>query len=287
MLPKLYYYLLLLISTSCHPKTEHEVNIMVEAETAINHPVQAQSSTIKERIEPPEGYERSYEVKNSFQEYLRNLPLKSRGTKVRYYDGTIKSADQVYLDVVDLKIGDKNLHQCADAIMRLRGEYLWYQKAYDKIHFNFTNGFSVDYTEWMKGRRMVIEGNKTYWNNSDNPSNNYEDFWDYMELIFMYAGTASLEKELVKINIHQAEIGDVLIKGGFPGHAVIIVDKAINDKNGDSVFILAQSYMPAQEIQILKNPRSSELSPWFELEEGTIYTPEWTFTSNDLKRFQD
>ena len=58
-----------------------------------------------------------------------------------------------------------------------------------------------DYTEWMKGRRMVVDGNKTYWNNRQNPSNTYQDFWKYMELIFMYAGTLSLEKERKMIKI--------------------------------------------------------------------------------------
>ena len=58
------------------------------------------------------------------------------------------------------------------------------------------------------------------------------------------------------------KIGDVFIKGGSPGHAVTIVDIAINPKTNKKVFLLAQSYMPAQEIKILKNPNNSELSPW-------------------------
>lgn len=47
--------------------------------------------------------------------------------------------------------------------MRLRAEYLWNQKQYDKIHFNFTNGFRINYTEFMKGKHIVVKGNKTYW----------------------------------------------------------------------------------------------------------------------------
>ena len=38
-----------------------------------------------------------------------------------------------------------------------------------------------------------------------------------------------------------------------PGHVVLIVDMAENDK-GEKIFMLAQSYMPAQQTQILINP---------------------------------
>lgn len=54
------------------------------------------------------------------------------------------------------------------------------------------------------------------------------------------------------------------------------------------VFLLAQSFMPAQDIHILKNPISGNLSPWYKLEETkSLVTPEWTFTYSNLKRFKD
>ena len=45
--------------------------------------------------------------------------------------------------------------------------------------------------------------------------------------------------------------------------------------------------MPAQETQILKNPASPN-NPWYSLNDITdqIETPEWTFTIDDLKRFE-
>ena len=45
------------------------------------------------------------------------------------------------------------------------------------------------------------------------------------------------------------QIGDVLIQGGSPGHAVIVVDMAENPATGEKLYLLAQSYMPAQDIQ--------------------------------------
>jgi hypothetical protein len=82
--------------------------------------------------------------------------------------------------------------------------------------------------------------------------------------------------------------GDVFIKGGSPGHAVLVVDMACDPRTGRKIFLLAQSYMPAQDIHILKNPKDAKLSPWYDVEFGTIlYTPEWVFAWSELKRFAE
>jgi hypothetical protein len=95
-------------------------------------------------------------------------------------------------------------------------------------------------------------------------------------------GTASLSKQLRKKSIKDIEAGDVLIRGGFPGHAVIVMDAAANDK-GDKIFILAQSYMPAQDIHVLVNVDESN-SPWYHLPAGKqIVTPEYIFGVDELK----
>lgn len=243
-------------------------------------------NTIQQRFQLPQGFVREEESKTSFDYFLRNLPLKPLGSNVLYFDGTTKPNRNVYEAVVDLPIGKQDLHQCADAVMRLRADYFYSQKQYDKIHFNFTNGFRADFSKWAAGYRIAIKGNKTSWIKTAKPSNSYETYWKYLEKVFMYAGTASLEKELKPINALDIKIGDVFIKGGFPGHAVIVVDMAVNPKNNQKIMLLAQSYMPAQEIQILKNPNNSSLSPWYAVDFGTsLQTPEWTFSSSQLKRF--
>lgn len=243
-------------------------------------------NTIQQRFQLPQGFVREEESKTSFAFFLRNIPLKPLGSDVLYFDGTIKSNRNVYEAVVDLPIGKQDLHQCADAVMRLRADYFYSQKQYDKIHFNFTNGFRIDFSKWVEGYRIAIKGNKTSWVKTAKPSDSYQTYWKYLETVFMYAGTASLEKELKSINALDIKIGDVFIKGGFPGHAVIVVDVAVNPKNNQKIMLLAQSYMPAQEIQILKNPNNSSLSPWYAVDFGTsLKTPEWTFSSSQLKRF--
>ena len=285
-----FFFLFLILGCSNGQSNNKEISVnrsesvVVVKEEIVESIINPDGKTIASRFNIPKGFDRIQVENGSFEAYLRQLPLKPHESKVKYYNGQTKSNNGVYDAVVDLEIGKKDLHQCADAVMRLRAEYLWNQQQFEEIHFNFTNGFRVDYTEWMKGRRMVVDGNKTYWNNRQNPSNTYQDFWKYMELIFMYAGTLSLAKELKSVPILDLKIGDVFIQGGSPGHAVIVVDVAVNSSK-EKLFLLAQSYMPAQEIQILKNP-NDDFSPWYLLQEGKeLQTPEWTFSADDLKRF--
>jgi hypothetical protein len=287
-------YILLLFSfvlfQACgqNPSSEKQKN--TKQESVLNGSsfkiINLEGTTVETRFSPPTGYARTEIDSSSFANYLRKLPLKKAGSKVTYFDGTFKDNRNVYDAVVDMPIGKRDLHQCADAVMRLRAEYLFTQIKYDSSHFNFTNGFLADYTNWKNGKRISVSGNNVTWKTGASPSTSQKNFWKYLEMVFSYAGTASLEKELKAVAISDIKIGDVFIKGGFPGHAVIVVDMAIDETSNEKIFLLAQSYMPAQEIQILKNPNDLGLSSWYSTNiVNELRTPEWTFKKNSLKRF--
>lgn len=257
----------------------------LSSKPALEMATPAADSLLHLRFPPPPGYKRTPATPASFAAYLRRLPLKPPGSPVLLYDGREKGNQNAHVAVVDLPIGKRDLHQCADAIMRLRAEYLWQNKQYKQIHFNLTNGFRVDYERWRKGGRVKVTGNKTAWVQTAAASDSYAVFWKYLEFVFSYAGTLSLSKELTPVAFSDMEIGDVLIQGGSPGHAVIVVDMAVND-SGKKVFLLAQSYMPAQEIQVLRNPDQPDGQPWYIADmETEVITPEWDFSVGDLKRF--
>ena len=241
------------------------------------------------RINPSLGFARVPVEAGSFADYLRHLPLKEDGAPVLYHDGREKGNRGAYVAVVDMSLGERDLQQCADAIMRLRGEYFFQRGEYDKISFNFTNGFPVPYSKWREGYRISFSGNTASWYKKTGLSDSYADFLRYMDIIFAYAGTLSLEQELTPVPWETMTIGDVLIKGGSPGHAVIVVDMAVEESSGEKLYLLAQSYMPAQDTHILANPSDAALSPWYALAAGTdeIRTPEWTFTPEQLRRFSE
>lgn len=278
--------LLLTLFTACNSNAEqvkdHPIQEVNPAEAKVNPP----GETIAERYPAPTGFTRVMPQTDSFQAYLQNFKLKPHGAVVHYYDGKVKPNDGVYDAVLHIDVGNYDLQQCADAIMRLRAEYLYSQKSYNEIHFNFTNGFTANYSKWQQGYRINVRGNEVNWVKKAAPATNYSSFRDYLKVVFTYAGTLSLEKEMKAVTIDEMQIGDVFIKGGSPGHAVIVVDMAVNEQTGEKLFLLAQSYMPAQEIQILRNPMNPDISPWYSTTfNGPLLTPEWTFQKSQLKRF--
>jgi len=153
--------------------------------------------------------------------------------------------------------------------MRLRAEYFYSQKKFDKINFRDNNNtnykFAPEAVQHLSAGQLLGYFNK------------------YLENVFAHCGTLSLEKQLFAVHdINELGIGDVLIQGGSPGHAMLIVDMAI-DRKERKIFLLAQGYMPAQDIHVVINPMSSELSPWYEMNNDTLITSGWIFPPKHFK----
>jgi len=244
--------------------------------------VHAQNAPM-DRFVPPEGYCRLPCDENSFCMYLRRHSLRENGAPVRFYSGDIR-VDATSAAVLDLAIGQKDLHQCADAVIRLKSDYLYHSKNYNAISFDLTNGMSVPYAKWKAGYRIKVEGNNTLWIYKEHLKNAENNYWEYLEFIWTYAGTASLDRQLSERSIEKVKIGDILLQGGHPGHSVIVMD-IVENAQGQRMMMLAQSYMPAQDAHILLNPHRDD--PWFDMSETVYQLPDWTFRSTDYKAFVD
>jgi hypothetical protein len=210
------------------------------------------------RFKTPTGYTQEKIEPGSFAGWLQNLPLKPIGTPTKTYRGDIARTDVYTAAVVDISLGNQDLQQCADAVMRLKGEYQYHQKDYKAISFNFVSGFKCDYIHYADGYRYqndkwVLKSGKDY---------SYATFMKYMNLVFMYAGTLSLQKQLKPVqNPAELKAGDIFIHGGSPGHCFIVMD-VVENSDHKKQFLLAQSFMPAQNIQVLQY----DGSPWFSMD---------------------
>jgi hypothetical protein len=243
--------------------------------------------TLSTRIGVPAGYRRVTRAADSFGQWLRALDLKPDGTTVKLFNGVEKGWQHVHAAVIDLDVGKSDLQQCADACIRMRAEYLWAAGRFDEIAFNLTNGFRMDFSHWRAGHRLKVSGNRTWWEKTAAPSDAYSTFRSYLDKVFMYAGTLSLEKELPLQPVHLIAPGDLFIWGGSPGHASMVMDVAEHTETGKRIFLLAQGYMPAQDIHILVNPNSAELSPWYNLDTDVPpRTCEWNFPDMKLRRWK-
>ena len=247
------------------------------------------AETLAVRIAPPAGFERKPVADSSFARWLRNLPIKPGRPTVHLYDGRPKANQGVHAAVVDIDTGNKDLQQCADAVIRLRAEYLYSRGDMARLHFNFTSGDAAYFSKWSEGFRPAVQGNRVSWQKLAPPDDSYRSFRAYLNVVFTYAGTASLERELRKVqDVRDVRAGDVFIQPGYPGHAVLVVDVAEDSRTGRRVFLLAQSYMPAQDIHILQNPAGGSLGAWYDGDFGSsLKTPEWTFAAGHLRRFDE
>jgi hypothetical protein len=245
------------------------------------------TTDVAERIAPPEGFERIPVAPGTFADWLRHLPLKPEGSAVLLHSGERKADQSVHAAVIDIDTGARDLQQCADAVIRLRAEYLYSKGLFDAIQFNFTSGDPAPYVQWRSGLRPEVTGSKVRWLRKAEPDSSHASFRKYLNMVFTYAGTQSLCRELqVRTGTDKMQAGDVFVRGGSPGHAVIVVDMARNRDLGEAVFLLAQSYMPAQDIHILKNPNDRALSPWYPVRFGkALRTPEWEFAPTELMHF--
>lgn len=267
-------FFIFLIWFSCGSETNKGTNILNELEKKQSL-TQKNKDTKPEKVNQitlPEGFYREKADSLSFEFYLRNLDLNTSNNNIYSFNGSIISTGGYHFAIINLDVGTQDLQQCADAIIRLRAEYLYQQKQYQKIHFNFlSDGKARFYNDYSKGDRT------------------YKKFRKYLDYIFSYANTGSLINEMQAVeNFTDMRIGDVFIQKGNPiGHAVIVLDMAIEKVSGKKIFLLAGSFMPAQSIHILSNLNDKNLDPWYPCEfDDPLSIPVWTFYKKDLRRFK-
>lgn len=187
----------------------------------------------------------------AYENYIKNFPRKS-STVVHDYQGNVLKSKS--LGVLDVRV--TSVQQCADAAIRLRAEYFYSLKEYDKIMFKLTSGLAVPFAKWAVGYHVKVSGNKAVLVKSKT-TNDYsrDNFEAYLKCVMNYTGSASLYRNLT----HRQglpHIGDLLVLGGYPGHVVIIIDKKVI--NGVSYYLFANSWMPAQDIEIISGSSTAD-----------------------------
>lgn len=229
--------------------------------------VHSPGQPLHERFPPPAGFERAETARGSFGQWLSELPLLPPGTQVHLYNGDLKNRQDVHAAVVDIDVGTRDLQQCADAVMRLRAEWLWAQKRSNDACFVAASG-----------KHLTFAGG------------DYRTYRKWLDTVFTWANTGGLKSQLVQVpDETTVQPGDVWIvgpHGGMPfGHAVVVLDVVRNGK-GQVRMLLGQSYMPAQQVHVLKNVEAPALGAWFPATpHGGLASPEWPFPPGSLRRF--
>jgi hypothetical protein len=247
--------------------------------------VSARYVPLAERLAPPEGARRVELARGSYGAWLRYLPVRPSGAEVKAFDGRriLAGDDRRLAAVVDLDLIGADLQQCADTILRLRAEYLHASGEDDRIGFHFVSGFHARWADYRRGTRvrLVDAGRRVEPYQGAKADASRRTFERYFIDLFSYASTVSLAREAKPVTGEPA-VGDFFILPGGPGHTVVIVDLA-RGADGSLFALLAQGFMPAQDLHVL---RASPASPWYRLESGEpVDTPMWApFPWSSLRR---
>jgi hypothetical protein len=248
---------------------------------------QAPSDRLDGRFPTPPGFTRVSAPRGSFGEFLRTLPLKPAGSPVVDYRGNKLHADGQHPNIVavaDIDIGEKDLQHCADAIIRMHAEWR-YGRGERDLTYRSVSGQALSYRGYVSGDRAFVSGNNIVLRHSaDARKDDHTLFRGWLDEVFSWAGTASLERDAKKVaSTSESVPGDFFVMSGSPfGHAVLILDIA-KDENGRLALLLGQSYMPAQSFQVLARDGSA----WFIVEPGDAFvvTPFWKpFPMSSLRR---
>ena len=219
--------------------------------------------------------------------FIENFKLKPYASPILKYDGTPISTQHLHEAVFDIDTGNKDLQQCADAVIRLRAEYLFKTKKFDEIKFHFTSGDLVFWNDYKNGRRAFVNGNFVSFRKTAGFDDSYQNFRNYLDLIFNYAGTISLNQETKPVTKNSdLKTGDILITQGSPGHVVFIAGVCKN-KEGKKLFLLGEGFTPAQSIHLLSNPFNKNISPWYNLDidNSETKTARYIFKPTNFRHF--
>lgn len=219
-------------------------------------------------IPVPAGYTRVEAKAGSHAKFLRNLPLKERGTKIMLFTGGKANLQFLGTAVIDNPLLS-NDEQCADVTMRLRAEYLWKQGRYSEICFRDVHNKEMRYTDGSSRKA----------------------FEKYMRRVFGMCNTYSVFHETKELSINEVQPGDVLVyprrSGHKYGHAVIVVDVARN-KSGKVAIMCAEGNTPARSQHIVRNFNPFK-NPWFVFDETDdifIIGP-FHFNKNELRTYRE
>lgn len=227
------------------------------------------AETIRQAFPPPA--ESTRVSGGSFGDYLGRLELRESDVPIRTHDG-----QRVYHHgrVIELPLVRGDLQQCADSAIRVHAEWQRSEGVTD-ISYHATSGDPLPWDRYRDGDRPYVKDGRIAWK-----STGQVGAWDsWLRAVFMWAGTRSLEAYETDPVEHPIP-GDVLVEGGSPGHAVLILDVA---KKGDQTFLLlGEGFMPAQDFHVELGP----VDGWWLWSERGLTLPHWVMDADSLRRWR-
>ena len=243
---------------------------------------------LHDRFPTPVGLTRVAVDAGGFAAWLRDVPVRAdRRTVLDYRGRTVPAAAAA---VVALDLGDGDLQQCADTIIRLHAEFMWATGRSADAAYHFTSGHQSSWPAWLAGERFHIQGARVERLAGPARREDHATFRAWLQHLFRYSGTLSMALDSRSVGVDEAvAAGDFFVDPGSPGHAVMVLDVGVS-RDGRRWGLVGQGYTPAQELHILTAAWPDVIEGvWFALPEGqhdTLEVPSWRpFARSTARRF--
>jgi hypothetical protein len=265
-----------------HPSSKQYAWLATETGKAL-----AIDGTLETRIKPPPGYSRAPVAAASFGEWLRSLPMAPADTAVTRFDGSIShpANDEYVAGVIAIDIGNVDLQQSADVLIRLHAEWLWSLGKKDAISYPGGPKLLMPLARWEKGQRVIAQGANVFWAVQSKPVEaDYGEFRRYLDAVFTWANSASLVRGTEIVPPEALQAGDFFLHTKPPGHVAIVLDIA-EKPSGERLAILGQALSPTESVQVIRPGRATA---WFSLRPGhaVITARSAAFGWDELRRLK-
>lgn len=220
-----------------------------------------QYTPLSDRILCPEGFSRVDVAAGSFAAWLRDIPIAPYGTPVTTSRSKIVVAgdDPSLAAVVVLQPHTRRLLSATNMTLRLRAEYAWSAGNLDGLGFHFACGHLSSWKAWTRGIRPLTEGRSVRFAQTGIKDDGRPNFCVYLETLFRFASDGSLLDDTRSVSDDTVTAGDIFLRTGRGGHAVMVLDIAA-DSRGRIRVLLGQGGRPAQTFHVLCDKGGS---PWF------------------------
>lgn len=222
-------------------------------------------------ITPKANYLRLTAMPGTFGEWVQHLPLKAGNPPVLTDDGIEAPNQFKHAAVVNIDAGKNNLQLSANAILRLRAEYLFSKDWLWQINFPTKSGTKVDFRSWVKEKKL---------------SPDHKALIEYLQELFPQTDATTLASMLKPVkDIRDMEPGDIMLKRDQPEFAVLVLDVVQDPATNARYFLLGTSHYPAQDFYVIINPSTTPITPWYPQANKESGMPEGVFKAENLMRF--
>lgn len=221
----------------------------------------------------PKGFARVEAAEGSYAEYLRALPLRPQGAKVRTCAGRMLEDQSVASAVLFYAVPMNGRLMAADVPVNMYSDYLFKSGRADEIAFNLPGNFEARYSAWRDGQRFKDVESLAVLDDNAPADSSFMGYRGYLDKVYHFAKSNTLPEMFSEVAEADVKIGDFAVT---PDKDVLLVaDMAV--KGSKKALLLICGGSPSTELYVLASPGKKGSTPWHRCDKGSYDFGECAF----------